>query len=129
MDALSTRARTPLPPRGPDGGAAVDAAHGLLAALVERDTGAASGLLADEACAWWTHRGHLSTVEGSDRIARALVALLDGEPPTRLRVQQNTSSSALVSALVGDDLAWTLELCVGDGHIVAAFVRGATLPS
>lgn len=119
--------RTPLPPRPEGASEAIDTAHRLLAALVDRDLDGASALFAPTACVWWSRRGGLASIEGPGALSRSLVDLLDLAPPTRLALIASSPCSAVTSAYGDERLLWTLELQVAGDEIAAAYLRGARL--
>jgi hypothetical protein len=106
---------------------AVETTHRFLAALLERDLDALEAQLDANVCSWWTRQGRLASIEGAPAFSRALVALVDRDPPTRLDVRHASRVTAVTSSLVDDELCWSLELNVEDGIIVGAYVRGADL--
>lgn len=128
MAERDPRPRTPLPPRpAPGAGDAVEITHRFLSALVDRDLIALEAQLHANVCSWWTQRGRIASIEGAPAFSRALVALLEREPPTQLHIRPASAATAVTSSLVDDELSWSLELNVTDGLIVGAFVRGAHL--
>jgi hypothetical protein len=108
-------------------GPAIEATHRFLSALLERDLRALEAQLAANVCSWWTRHGRVASVEGAPAVSRALVALLEREPPTHLDVRLATRATCVTSSRVGDALCWSLELNIEDGVIVGAYVRGARL--
>jgi hypothetical protein len=124
---VTTRLRTPLPPRPPAASVAVDSTHQLLEALVEGDLLGVEALLSPSACVWWPRSGGFASVEGAQALARALVELLAHEPPTRLSVVGSSPRTTVTSAYVDDAIAWSLEVRLEDDRIVGGLLRGKQL--